>query len=420
MLTRGGAWASFATDIVVAGSGQDEQLHGIGYDCDRNQYLVVWHVDTGGGDTDIWGRRASANPFNWLGGAFPIAQTSAPERAAAVVFNHTDNDYLVVYERQLSNGDVDIIGQRVAGNIGEGDNGPDLKGETIPVATTITSETRPAVAYLTTTQQFLVVYEWNGDIWGQRLARYRQGDSSGEMVGTSFQVASDSQWKETQPSITASTQQSYFLVGYTYEFGVGDFDIRGQRVRGSSLPGNDLLGTSFDIASRGADETQSFLVFSPQRQTFLAVWQAESGINSDVRGLWMDAKNLAGNPAIGGSFEIAADLVALEGQPRADIDPINGDTVVVMRYASGPGITPQIGQVWLNPDPVSTTKIIRPLNLTQPRVYGYTQPRVKLCHNRPGMLIGYSARRSDVDRDAHVLATSRWSLTLPMVMRNIN
>ena len=421
VITGAVAAYTFAREVVVADSGQDERLSDVTINCNRAEWLVVWQVDTGGGDTDILGRRARSIPgFEWLGDAFAIAATTSPERAARVAYNPLDDDFLVVYERKLLSDDVDVMGQRVAGWQGGGDNGPDLRGGAFAIGASIGQETTPAVAFLPATQQFLVAYELNEDIRGRRVARYHMGTGGGETLGPTFIVAADPFRAEGAPAVTASEQQAYFLVAYTYEFTQDESDVRGQRLKGSSTPGAELLGTAFDIANTTDDETQPDLAYSQNWHALLAVWTATAAGNSDVRGLWLDEYIQSGDPAMGPAFDTSANPIANEMEPQATSDPITGNTAVTMIVVPVPGAVSRVGLVWLQPDPLALNHIMTPRFTFPERPFSVSTPRLSLCPNRPGLLIGYSARFGgslDYQYDAQLLAGGQWSAPMPLVQR---
>lgn len=415
------ASAPFLSEVEAANQPQDEQIQAAVYNCNRAEILVVWQVDTGGGDTDLFGRRARLLPgFQWLGGAFVIAATSSPERNAHVAFNPLDDDFLIVYERQLASGDIDVLGQRLSGWSGGGDNGPELKGSAFFVGATVGKEMGADLAFLAATQQFLVAYELDGDVRAQRVARYHQGNSGGELIGSDFIVAADFQRAESEPAVIASSQQAYFLVAYAYEFSAGDFDIRGQRLRGASSPGNELIDSAFDLAFGSDVEHEPRLAYSQSRQAFLAVWTAAAAGNSDVRGKWMDERVLSGTPGIGLTIPIADSLTAAEGSPWVDIDPITGDVAVTLTSLPAPGAAARVGLAWLNPDPLAAKPILRPFALFPDRPFPFSEPRLTLCPNQPTMIIAYNARFGvdpNYQHDVHLLVGGRWGVAMPMVLR---
>lgn len=422
VVVRGSSGVTYGREIEVANSTKDERLLAVAYNSNRNEELVVWQVDTGGGDTDVFGRRARLSPaFHWIGDAFAIVNTSSPERAARVVFNPLDDDYLVVYERQLPSGDVDVLGQRVAGWSGGGDNTPELRGTMFNISVSVGKEEQPDVAFLPSTQQFLVVYALDGDIRARRVARYHQGPGGAETIGGNFIIAADLQRREMEPTVAASTQQSYFLVAYAYEFNSGDFDIYGQRVRGLSSPGNELLDEAFDIAfASGSSETAPRLAYGQYQAAFLAVWTATVAGNSDVQGKWLDERRLSGDPALGSVFDVSAQFVAAESSPWADVDSVTGDAAVVLAYEPTPGMPARLGIVWLATDPLASNAIARPLYLFPERSFPFAAPRLCVCPNQPGLLVGYSARFGSpptYEYDAHLLVASRWAVMLPVILR---
>jgi len=415
--------ATFAYEIMVADSTRQERLQTIGYNCELGEYLIVWSVDVGGGNTDLWGRRASHYPqFHWIGQAFPIAATGSPERAVAIAFNpFGDGEYLVVFEYAFSPNDVDVKGQRVAAQQGAGDDGSELIGAAIDIGVTVGNEEHPHVAYLPSTKQYLVVYELDHDIWARRVSHYHQGDGGGETSGGEFPIAANASRVEMQPVVSAGTQQSYFLVTYAYEFGGDDYDIRGQRVRGSSTPGNELIDASFDLAVSTDCEISPTIVYHQNAQAFLVAWQRTSVENDDIWGVWLDELVLIDAPATTAPFAIANDAVALEAAPSADIDATSSDVVVAFSYAPLPGTFSQLGLVWLEPDLHASSPIRTPLDVYPGRSFSFDDPVVRLCRGQSWLLVGYSARygtSEDADRDAHLLSAARATTLLPMIWRS--
>lgn len=410
---------TFAREVPVAASDWDERLSDVTINCNRAEWLVVWQVDTGGGDTDIWGRRARSVPgFEWLGDAFPIAASASPQRAARVAYNPLDDDFLVVYERKLPSDDVDVMGQRVAGWPEGGDNGPNLRGSEFAIGASVGQETTPAVAFLPATRQFLVTYELNDDIRARRVAPYHMGTNGGETLGPTFILAADPFRAERAPTVAASDQQAYFLVAYTYEFTQGEFDVRAQRVKGSSTPGDELMAAAFDIANTTDNEIQPDLAYSQNWHALLAVWTATAAGNSDVQGLWLDEYIQSGDPAMGPAFDVSAKPDGNEMEPQATSDPITGNTAVAMIVELVPGATSRVGLVWLQPNPLALNHILAPRFTFPERPFPVSTPRLSLCPNRPGLLIGYSARFGvppDYEYDAQLLAGSQWAAPLPLV-----
>lgn len=421
--------AIYAVEQVVAGTGLDESLAAIGYNSHRGEFLVIWQVREANGNWNIRGRRAKMNPeFAWLGSAFDIAADSRRERNPAVAYNSNDGDFLVVYEYEWSAADVDIRGQRVAGWSGAGDAGfnNELKGGPFGVAESLSVEHDPDVAHFHAGQNFLVVYTvdnaTDSDIYAQRVARRGLGDGGGDLIAGPFAIADDFQRSEKAPAVIAVSQQSYYVVAYTYEFSINDFDVQGQRVRGLARLNDELLDQSFDIAFGNESEGQADLAYSPTRQAYLAVWTASTGNSSDVWGAWLDERTLSGSPLIGNAFAIAADPVAYESTAAVDVDPTRASSApaVAVTHKANAAAGERLGLAWLDPDPRASRRLAQPLSLFPDRPFLFLNPVLEVCHSKAGLLLGYSARYgagSSAQNDAHLLPTSRWSLVLPMLWR---
>lgn len=360
------AAAIHAMETIVAASGLDEDLEAIGYNSHRGEFLVIWQVREGA-NSDLYGRRAVMTPaFAWLGQAFVIANSSRAERNAAVAYNSNDGDFLVVYE-----------------------------------------------------------YEWNVtdvDLRGQRVARRGLGDGGGELIGSVFPIAADFQRSEKEPVVITVGQQGYFLAAYAYAFGSGDFDILGQRVHGTPQAGSQLLNPAFDIAFSETSETEPDLAYSPSRQAILAAWTSSSGGDSDVWGAWLDERILSGSALIGASFTLAADPVAVERGVVVDVDPTRADSApaALLTRQANAGAGERLGVLWLDPNPLAGVRILEPLYLFPERPFTFQQPVLKVCHGKPGMLAGYSARfgvSPNTQDDAHLLPTTRWNVLLPLIRR---
>ncbi len=419
MAVMRGSGTTMAKEIIVADSGNDEHLQAIAFNCNRGEYLIVWSKDVGGGDTDLWARRASLRPsFHWIGAPFVIAESSRPEQAAAVTFNPLADEYLVVYELIFSEADADIKGQRIAGWSGGGDNGPELKGVSIDVAVTVGKETRPDAAYIPATAHYLIAYESDGDIWGRRLAERGQGDNGGELIGEGFAITADTDRQKSEPAVAVSTLQSYFLVTYNYEYRTQDSDLRAQRVQGMTGTGSELISGPIDIAFSANDEHAGAVVYAPHVQAFFVVWQSDSGNNRDLWGAWLDEQVMNGNPTFVGPFAVAADGTAQEFTPAADIDLTSGETAITFSYRDDTMPHVRLGLVWLNPNPLVVPPVSRPLHVFPERPFSFIHPDISMCRGQPDMVLAYTAEvNADQEHDVHLLAASRWASILPMIWR---
>jgi hypothetical protein len=132
------------------------------------EFLVTWW-DFRAGPGDIFGQRLAADG-SLIGGEFLIAQAANFENwPPAVAYLPTANEYLVVwYQEQDETGDLNIYGQRISAA------GARI-GDVLLINSQGTPQVRPAVAANSAAGEYLVVWSLigpgpQGEILGQRLA----------------------------------------------------------------------------------------------------------------------------------------------------------------------------------------------------------------------------------------------------------
>ncbi len=399
-------------DIPIATSPAQERLDALGVN-DRGDYLVVWEVDAGGGNLDVWGQYVALSGQK-LGEPFPIATSSKPEYAARVAYNAQDDEFLVVYEYGYQADDHDIRGQRVDGKKGA------LIGPALGVGVTTGDERSPDVAYLPATGQYLAVYVMDGDIWARRIARRGQGDGGGDFLGDEFPVAADPLSPEKEPAVAAALHESYFLVAYAYAFSQEDDDVLAQRVRGAEASGEQLLGGKITLAASLERENGPALAYSPQARAFIALWQNVIPFSEDVRGRWLDAGDISAKPFIGREFEVAADAVAMERSPQVAVDAASGQVIAALTYASYPGDWRRPGLVRLQGDPWASQRILQPLSALPAGDGNALAPRIQLADGRMHFFLGYTIQwgtSPDADMDAFLHLADRWRVLLPLLRK---
>ncbi len=404
----------FAREISLAATVAREDVDALGVN-DAGEYLVVWQVDAGHGNTDIWARHVALRPdFRWLDEAFVVASSNKPELAAALAYNPLDDEFLVVYEYAYNENDHDILAQRVAGSA---DAPTPLIGAALPVGVTTGNEQSPDVAFLAATGQYLVVYEMDADVWARRVARPHQGD---DFLGDEFPVAADLGSSESQAAVTAAEEPGYFLVSFTYAFSPDDDDIHAQRVRGERHAGEDLLGSGFSLAYSANREKTSTLAYSSSARAFIILWQEMLPFNTDVRGVWVNADDNSSDPVIGSEFDVAADLVAMEQSPAVDVDDDTGEVAVAFAYAAMAGDWSRPAMLWLNRDPRAAHHLTSAVQVLPEASYDTLSPQLHLSPGATHFLMGFTRRwgvSQEADRDAVLLDTARWGTALPFVSK---
>jgi hypothetical protein len=156
----------------------------------------------------------------------------------------------------------------------------DLIGSVINVAVSPTyAERRPAVSYCN--YHYLVVYERENGIWGQRL------DPGGGLVGSAFLIYKDSDTKESyDPDVACHydqfTTKSYFIVVWTYHYGGSDTDIRAQAVYDVKPGASDLFGDMLIVSQDTVPESAPAIACNQDDDSCLVVY--ERGSPSVIQG----------------------------------------------------------------------------------------------------------------------------------------
>ncbi|HYP39347.1 MAG TPA: S-layer homology domain-containing protein [Chloroflexia bacterium] len=156
----------------------------VAYNSTNNEYLVVWD-DGWVYNSNLWGRRLSSTGA-LLSGEIPISMHESVQYAPDLAYNSTNNEYLVVwhdYRNEDSSSNTDIYGQRVSAT------GTLLAGD-FPISTAAGDQIVPEVVFNSTDNEYLVTWTDYRDyfclnlvyIYGQLLS----GD--GTLQGSGFNI----------------------------------------------------------------------------------------------------------------------------------------------------------------------------------------------------------------------------------------
>jgi len=283
----------------------DERIPAVAYNTDANQYLVVWedtrHEGTRG--WDIYGRLVGADGRP-VGGDFRISGNNATnsELSPAVAYNPKANQYLVVWQDgRDATRDWDVYGRRVSAD------GKPVGGDFRVSGSEATSdERRPAVAYNSVANQYLVVwqdgrsYATRGyDIFGRRVS------ADGKPVGGDFRVSgSKAASDEGSPAVAHNPKANQYLVVWQdrRNEGTRGSDIYGRRVSAKGEP----VGGDFRVSGRNATvgEYSPTVAHDAKADQFLVVWADErswAARGSDIFGRRVSADG----ELVGGDFRIS-------------------------------------------------------------------------------------------------------------------
>ncbi len=283
----------------------------VAYNATTNQFLVVWigDDDTGAlvdGEFEVYGQRLEASGaevgvndrrLSDVGGTGDAALDAGEP---AIAHNAVDNQFLVVWEGDEADDELEVYGQRLGqggGQLGANDFRISDMG---PDGDPAFDGRDPSVAHLASTDEYLVVWEGDGDaipagqdeVYGQRL-----GGAAAEERGTNDFRISDMgpdgniAFGAFNPELAANPRAGEFMVSWE-----GDDDTPplvddkleafGQRVSaiGTDIGTNDFRISTTETAANTAliadDPTPT--VYNSQRNEYLTGWEADGDVAPQV------------------------------------------------------------------------------------------------------------------------------------------
>jgi hypothetical protein len=195
------------------------------YNSIHKEYLVVWYTRQGEFTWDIWARRVGINGN--LESIFNVASVEAKHLTQPdVAYSPVQDEYLVVYNYEVTSSDTDIYGTRFKWN-------GSLISAPFPIITVVDKQMYPSLAYNSTDDEYLVVYtnEWVGghmDIAAQRI------DASDGSLISWANVATGTGEQRYDPDVAYNPARNQYLI--TYAIAPGPTYIRG-KVASASLAG---------------------------------------------------------------------------------------------------------------------------------------------------------------------------------------
>jgi Ca2+-binding RTX toxin-like protein len=294
---------------------------GVAYNPQANEYLIVWSADGLATDNEyeIFGQRLSVAGAE-LEGDFRISTTGTdgdPDRRArnpSIAYNSQAAEYLVVWEADglATDDEYEVFGQRLSAAGVE--LGGDFRISTLAIDGDSARRVEdPAVAYNQQTNEYLVVWEGDGqlndneyEIFGQLLS------AGGGELGGDFRVSNtgtdgDVNRDAINAAVIFNSQANEYLVAWNGD-GIADdeHELFGQRL---SAAGGEL-GGDFRISNAGMDGDTNrsvgdpTLAYNSQANEYLAAWEADGLATDDEYEVFGQRLSAAG-VELGGDFRIS-------------------------------------------------------------------------------------------------------------------
>lgn len=230
----------------------------LAYNSITNQFLVVWQDDRiVPGDNDIYAQLVNAD--RTLSGAnFPISNPSTNQLLPVIAYNTTNNQYLVVWQDDRNSAsDADIYGQVIDGN-------GSINGANFAISTAGADQDYPDIAYASSANRFLVVWEQSNDIYGRLVNANRT------FAGPEFHIASSS-GSLSNPTVSYNLQSDQFMVVWSDSYGSDDIYAQLIGVDGS------MPDPKIDLATQGqGDLHYPAITSNTSNNSFMITWQHQT------------------------------------------------------------------------------------------------------------------------------------------------
>jgi hypothetical protein len=309
------AAANLGSEIVISELSGAEYSPAIAYNSVRNQYLVVWEVDWGGGYHDIYARRISGD--GRLLSGFSLANASGHSQMnPTVAYDPLSDRYLVVWAYDFSGigTDWDIYGSFIPWN------GPQGAVVDFPICGWSNNQAHPAVAYGGSQQEFLVVWKSAGENVPGYISGVRITAATGGLpAGDGFTISSGAQIRDF-PDVAYNLARNEYLVTWDMELSASNIDIYGMRLTGSGVPltgGNNTPPAvgEFVIAGWPDFEAAPAVAACAAADQYLVAWQSDQGTGGTDDAIY--ARYLNGD-AVPGSIPMIDDTTSPD--LNADVD----------------------------------------------------------------------------------------------------
>ncbi len=282
-----------------------------------NEYLVVWTGDDNTSplvddEWEIFGQRLNASGVEIGTNDFRISDMG-PDGSAAyqvetldIVYNSTNNEYLVVWESDDNTGSLvdnerEVFGQRLnasGAEIGSNDFRISDMGSD---GDANYDARRPEVAYNKINDEYLVIWQGDDDrfllannefeVFGQRL----NAITGAELGLNDFRISDmgpdgNSSYDAYKPEIAYNSTSNEYLVVWTGDDNTAplvddEYEIFGQRLK---IDGAEIGSNDFRISDMGPDSDPDFgifrytsLAYNNTNDEYLVTWDADDSVDGE-------------------------------------------------------------------------------------------------------------------------------------------
>ena len=244
------------------------------------------------------------NDFRISNNSFP-SDPNMDNNDPVVAYNSTNNEYLVVWrgdpgavDGTMDNTEIFIQRIDAANGAQLGDGSQRISTMGLPLPGFIWVAIDPDVAYNSTNNEYLVV--WEGDdnfglleddefeVWGQRI----DGATGAEIGDDDFRIShsgpdGDPNFEAGDPAVAYNSTNNEYLVAWRGDdVTFGEFEVYGQRIDGAT--GAEVGATDFRISDMGPDGNPNFgassltMTYNSTNNEYLVVWRGDDGVDDEL------------------------------------------------------------------------------------------------------------------------------------------
>jgi hypothetical protein len=281
-------------------------------------YVVTW-TGTDSSGTGVLAQLydASGNP---IGSEFQVNTTTAGPEQDATVARSSNGQFAIFWSANASapSGDLGIYGQLFDAS------GNPIGGELHANTYTSNNQQFPSVA-MDANGNFVVVWQSQGEdgsgwgVYGQRF------DSSGNQVGSEFQINTTTAGDQSNPSVAMDAAGDFVVTWQSDGQDGSGLGVYGQRYDASGA----AQGGEFQINSTTADDQQLPMVAMNASGAFIVTWSSENQDGSGW-GVYGQRYNSSGT-AVGSEFQVNS---TTSGDQEFSGAAMNSDGSFVITWSS--------------------------------------------------------------------------------------
>ena len=275
----------------------------VAFNSTNNEYQVVWEADFRDNEFEIFTQRLAAATGLEVGTNDRRISDVGSEgnfaaRESAIAFNSISNEYLVVWAGEnTADNEFEIFGQRINATTGAEVGTNDFRiSDMGPDGNTSFSVSTPAVAFNSTINQYLVIWQGEDDIaplvvnereiFGQRLS------AAGTALGANDFRISDAgpngniNFDVADPAVAYNSTNNQYLVVWSADDNTAplvdnEYEIFGQRI---SAAGAAVGANDFRISDMGPNGNNAFdalfpaVAYNSSNNNYLVVWSGDDNI----------------------------------------------------------------------------------------------------------------------------------------------